>query len=158
MIIFSTAGLAGDLLQVARLTVMARFSTVLRCFSRRRIIKHQVTENQTCCEEQKSCHNGQPCHFCAITVILAMTQAAKPSKRNGCAQCAPAARTPRARGARRVFPTRRCRLRRGCLPGFPLPAAPSGRRSLRHPQTSPASSCRCWRWPRPSRGRCRPRS
>ena len=77
-------------LSVARLTVMARFSTFSGRKNAKGGVKPQVAKIEAASRGHKSCHNGHPCHPSAITVALAIRKlrpSPLPSGRNSHPPC-----------------------------------------------------------------------
>ena len=75
---------------LARLTVMARFSTFSGRKNAKGGVKPQVAKIEAASRGHKSCHNGHPCHPSAITVALAIRKlrpSPLPSGRNSHPPC-----------------------------------------------------------------------
>ena len=75
---------------LARLTVMARFSTFSGRKNAKGGVKPQVAKIEAASRGHKSCHNGHPCHPSAITVDLAIRKlrpSPLPSGRNSHPPC-----------------------------------------------------------------------
>ena len=77
-------------IQMARLTVMARFSNFSGRKNAKGGVKPQVAKIEAASRGHKPCHNGHPCHSSAITVALAILRprpSPLPSGRNSHPPC-----------------------------------------------------------------------